>query len=59
MGQHEGPDRFERNIVEAVLQNLSGRKGFDWWWLDIEPDVRAEIRASLVESVRGVVVGDE
>ena len=39
-------------IVAAVLRDLEGRKGFDWWWHDIDEDIREEIRAELIVAVR-------
>ena len=36
------------DIVEAILNELRGRKGFDWWWDDLEEDIKQEIRESLI-----------
>ncbi len=42
-------------IVEVVLTLLEGRKGFDWWWDDLDSDIRDEIRRALQRKVRGVL----
>ena len=34
-------------IVNAVLMELEGRKGFDWWWDDLDEDIRQEITDEL------------
>lgn len=39
-------------IVNAVLKDLNGRKGFDDWWDNIDLEIRREIRKELT----GVVV---
>jgi len=36
------------SLRDAVLANLLGRKGFDWVWDDIDPDIQEEIRAELL-----------
>lgn len=46
-------DKLARRIVTDVLNNLGGRKGFDWWWGDIDVDTKKEIRAELIEAVKG------
>lgn len=39
--------RLASRIVETVLREFSSRKGFDWWWEDIDEDVQQEIREAL------------
>jgi hypothetical protein len=34
-------------IVDRVLGELSGRKGFDWWWDELDPDIQVEISEAL------------
>jgi hypothetical protein len=38
--------------ARAVLIELAGRKGFDYWWEDIDRNVRREIRDALAERIR-------
>lgn len=33
--------------VEVILETLSNRRGFDDWWLNIDPEIQEEIRAML------------
>lgn len=39
------------DISAAVLSELEGRKGFDWWWDDLDEDIQQEIRDALTERV--------
>ena len=39
---------------DAVLRELEGRKGFDWWWDDLDGDIQAEIRDEVAERIREV-----
>lgn len=43
-------------IVDAILHNLSGRKGVGDELDAIEPDVMAELRADLVAKVQGILL---
>ncbi len=43
------------DVVEAVLNDLCGRKGFDWAWDDIDEDIQQEIREELAERVADVL----
>lgn len=38
-------------VVAEILHILSGRGGFDWWWEDLEEDIRDEIIDALVARV--------
>jgi hypothetical protein len=49
-------ERAER-IADEVLDELRGRKGFDWWWDDLYEDIQHEIRDALVERVTSVLIG--
>jgi hypothetical protein len=42
-------------IVTAVLENLRGRKGFDWVFDDISEQVNAEIEQDLISTVRDLM----
>lgn len=37
---------------QAVIEVLAARKGFDWWWEDIDEENRQEILAELNEVVQ-------
>lgn len=41
-----------KGIVDAVLRELEGRKGFDWWWDDLDADIQKEIRLALRDAVQ-------
>jgi hypothetical protein len=45
------PDRFE-GAVDAVLDDLRGRRGFRQTWEGIAPDTRAEIRSALLSKIK-------
>jgi hypothetical protein len=53
----EGNGMIENDVVDAVLNDLEDRSGFDWWWDDIDPDIREEIKAELAAKVRTVLDG--
>lgn len=42
----------EELIVDQIIANLSDRSGFDAWWEQIEPDIRDEIKESLIKNVQ-------
>lgn len=48
-----GTERAEE-AVDAVLDNLLGRRGFDYWWDDIDSEIQSEIRESLVDDIHSV-----
>ena len=39
-------------IVRAIMDNLYDRSGFDWWYDNIDNDVKREIFLSLVATVK-------
>lgn len=43
------------NIVDAVLRELNNRKGFDWWWEDIDEVTRGELTQMLESRVNEVL----
>lgn len=45
------------HIVTDVMNSLGDRKGFDWWWGDIDVEIKKEIRLELTEIVRGHLDG--
>ena len=52
----ETPGTTASEIAAAVLSELEGRKGFDWWWDDLDEDIQQEIREALTERVAAVLV---
>jgi hypothetical protein len=42
-------------IVDAVLEDLSDRKGFDEWWHGVDPGIRDEIISDLADTVEHVL----
>lgn len=48
------PDHRPRSvrIVDDILANLELRKGFDWWWDDVDADIQQEIREDLTAIVK-------
>lgn len=48
-------DETATQVVDAVLSDLIGRKGFDWAWDDIDAGIQAEIRETLTGKVRALL----
>jgi hypothetical protein len=44
--------QLAKTIVKAVLDDLSGRKGFDEFWDDVDSSIRREIRSDLHDVVQ-------
>lgn len=44
-----------RDIVHAVLNDLTGRRGFGQEWHQIDPEIQEEIRESLRSKVRAIL----
>lgn len=44
--------RKANKIVDKVMKDLAGRKGFDSWWEDNSPQIQREIRRDLAQSVK-------
>jgi len=44
-------DRAEK-IVNNIMDELEGRKGFNHWYWDIEPDIKDELIQKLISIVR-------
>jgi len=49
---------MEKEIVETLIANLRDRKGFKWWWDDIDNDVRDEITKSLESEVETILTSN-
>lgn len=49
---------MNKNAAEAAVSNvfwvLHRRKGFDWWWDDLDEDVQAEILEQCIDAVLGL-----
>lgn len=41
-------------IVDAIIDELNGRSGFDHWWHEIDDNAKLEIREVLEQLVQGV-----
>ena len=48
-------DGSATRIVDAVLKELRGRKGFSNWWDSIDSDIQDELLFSLMEKVESVI----
>lgn len=46
---------LETKIVDAVLKELSDRKGFDYFWHNIDSDIKKEIKKTLATKVSKVI----
>jgi hypothetical protein len=44
-------------IVKAVLAELEDRKGFSWWWGELESDIRSQIKKALTRIVNRLLKG--
>jgi hypothetical protein len=44
-------------VVAAVLTGLQDRRGFNYWWGEIDSDIQDEIREELVNVVEPIVAG--
>ncbi len=40
---------YGQRLPFKTIELLSDRKGFDWWWEDIEPSSRTEIFTELTK----------
>lgn len=49
-----------RNAARGVLAELSGRKGFDYWFEEIDSDIKTEIRLAIASAImKGVQEADD
>lgn len=46
-----------QKIAQAVLEELESRKGFDWWWDDLDALVQSEIEQVLTGVIDGILKG--
>lgn len=42
----------EKDIVLDILAILLDRKGFDWWWEDLEDELQQEIEQECILAVK-------
>ncbi len=48
------PTTLAQRIVNAVVEDIYGRSGGDWWWDDLDDDVRVqEVIPELIAVVQG------
>lgn len=40
-----------RKAADAAFRVLEDRKGFDWWWEDLDEDLQEEIREAVTEAI--------
>jgi len=43
------------DVVDGIIEELNGRKGFDHWWYKIDPEIKEEIRMALANRVDDVI----
>jgi hypothetical protein len=55
MGTMNDDDMFEEATMNA-LAVLQSKKGFNWWWDDIDEDIQADIFADMVEAIRTIIL---
>lgn len=41
------------DIYTAVFEELESRKGFNWWWDDLDEDIQDDIVEAVVAAIRG------
>lgn len=47
--------KISDKIYDAIIDNLNDRKGFDYWYHDIDEDVKAEMKADISEVIEGIL----
>ena len=47
-----------RNIAEACISELKTRKGFDWFWGDLDEEIREEIFDALSAKIEQCLADD-
>ncbi len=55
VGATENLNPLAQQIVETVLDDLYGRKGFDGWWDNLDDEVTKEIHEVLARQVTQVL----
>ena len=45
-------------IADAILANLLDRKGFDWWWHDLDADIQQDIRDEIIRTIQNGLGND-
>jgi len=48
---------LSESICEAIITKLLGRKGFDYWFEQIEEDMQQEIKGDLSIEIQRVIDG--
>lgn len=44
-------DRKEREAAQAVIDELTDRRGFDDWWFGIDEEIQQEILDTITEII--------
>jgi hypothetical protein len=39
------------DLADVAIRVLSDRKGFDWWWEDLDTDIQEDIKQELREAL--------
>lgn len=42
---------FEKQIARIIIEVLENRKGFDWWWDNLDKDIQNEIIEEIAENI--------
>lgn len=50
------PTTRRGQLANAAIAVLSDRKGFDWWWDDLDADIRREIKVELGKALEKAAV---
>ncbi len=46
---------FEVEIFDAIMDELNGRKGFDWWYYPIDDETKTELNEALIRRIKEVL----
>ena len=47
--------KLSDKIYDAILDNLNDRKGFDYWYHDIDEDVKDEMKTDISEVIDAII----
>lgn len=42
---------IDKTPAQKIISTLQGRKGFDWWWHDIDDENKEEIIQEMAEII--------
>jgi hypothetical protein len=43
------------DVAKGALAFFKGRKGFNWWWEEIDDDIREEIMGKFAEEMQALL----